>query len=357
MMIVALVTRHKWVIPKWPLVFLALLVPASLYTLFARPLSEAKDDLSFNISGPFLLFVCCWFFSNFHVSWAVLRRILFAFITPVISIAISLLFFTVTIENIDFGTESNAITSGFFGPNQVSSILGLAALLSLLLYLLFRTGRLEKVVVCALALLFAAQSMLTFSRSGTYNALGALLAVIVVQFADLKSGMRRIIPVALLGAIFLLLVFPYLDEFTSGALQSRFEDTSTTGRAEIAEADFQIFLQNPILGAGVGGAKQLREAYLGKEVGAHTEFARIIAEHGVFGLLSIIALFIGLFLQISRQKINSIKALAAGAAVWSALFMLNTGMRLAAPSFMWGFAFVAVASPQARYRISRDTQN
>jgi hypothetical protein len=38
------------------------------------------------------------------------------------------------------------------------------------------------------------------------------------------------------------------------------------------------------------------------------------------------------------------KAFIAGALAWSVFFMLNSGMRLGAPSFMWGLGFVSLAS-------------
>ena len=217
--------------------------------------------------------------------------------------------------------------------------------LCLTLYLLFRNSFREMAFISGFALLFAAQSVLTFSRGGMYNALGATIAVMLFRLGDLRHSLKQLAPVVALGIIFLLLVFPFLDEFTGGALQSRFENTGTTGRTEIVEADIQIFSNNPILGAGVGEAKQMREAYFGRAVGAHTEFARTIAEQGLFGIFAIITLLTGLIGRLATERSNLTKALAAGAVVWSALFMLNAGMRLAAPSFMWGLSFLAVQAP------------
>lgn len=203
-------------------------------------------------------------------------------------------------------------------------------------------------------LLFAVQSVLTFSRGGIYNALGATIAVILFQIPNLRNSLKRLVPVVGLAAFFLLMVFPYLDDFTGGALQTRFEDTDTTGRLDIVEADLQIFTNNPILGAGVGEARELREEYFGRAVGAHTEFTRILAEHGLFGIFAILALTIGVISRLRKLQLNLSKALAMGAVVWSSLFMMNAGMRLAAPSFMWGLSFLTVlaCSPSKKTQLS-----
>jgi len=352
-MMVALVRRRQWRLPPWPSVYLLFLVPGSMLTVLGDTLGDAKDKISFNMSGPLLLFVSCWFFSSVRLTPAMVKRLLTLLAVPVISVLMISLFYTVTVENIEFGHESNLITSGFFGPNQVSSMLGLGAFICLSLYLLFRNSFIEIAFISAFALLFAAQSVLTFSRGGMYNALGAAIAVMLFRLGDLQHSLKQIAPVLALGVLFFFIVFPYLDNFTGGALQSRFENTGTTGRTEIVEADMQIFANNPLLGAGVGEAKQLREAYFGRAVGAHTEFARIIAEHGLFGIFAIISLLIGFIGRLGTERSNLTKALAAGAVVWSSLFMLNAGMRLAAPSFMWGLSFLVVVVPHPARRIPK----
>jgi O-Antigen ligase len=353
-MIVALVRRQQWKLPAWPLIYLIFLVPACLLTIIGDGLSDAKDKLSFNMSGPFLLFVSCWFFSCLQINPVKLKRLLITITLPLISVAAISLFFTVTIENIEFGTESNFLTSGFFGPNQVSSMLGLGVFLCLTAYLLFRNNLKDTVFICFFAMLFAGQSVLTFSRGGMYNALGATIAVMLFQISDLRKGLKRVIPVLGLAAFFLLLAFPYLDDFTSGALQTRFEDTDTSGRLDIVEADLQIFANNPILGAGVGEARELREEYFGRAVGAHTEFTRIFAEHGLFGIFALLALTIGVISRLRKVQLNLSRALAMGAVVWSSLFMMGAGMRLAAPSFMWGLSFLTVLarSPSKKTQLS-----
>ncbi len=347
-MLVALVRRDCWKIPNLPFIYFILLVPACLLTISYSSIAEAKDQLSFNMSGPLLIFVSCWFFSYLRVNRDQAKRVLLFITIPLISIAVTTLFYTVTIEDIQFNNESNSFTSGGFGPNQVSSIMGLGVFACLSAYLLFKNSLKDKAYLILMILIFAAQSVLTFSRAGIYNAIGGVLIVFLFLMRNMNRHLKRFIPVFGIGVIFLLFLFPYLDDFTGGALQSRFEDTQTTGRLEIVQADFQIFLDNAFLGAGVGNARFLRKEYVGKSVGAHTEFSRVIAEHGLFGIVALFALFLGAVYVLKKQRFTIGRAFVGGAIVWSTLFMFSAGMRIAAPSFVWGLSFLTILSPQVR---------
>ena len=86
-MMVALVRRSRWNLPKWPLIFLVLLIPACLSTMLADGLADAKDKLSFNMSGPFLLFVSCWFFSHVQITPVQLKKLLIYITIPLVSVA------------------------------------------------------------------------------------------------------------------------------------------------------------------------------------------------------------------------------------------------------------------------------
>ncbi len=189
---------------------------------------------------------------------------------------------------------------------------------------------------------FAAQSVMTFSRGGMYAALGAALAVAFFQMQNLSKTVKRVIPIVGLGLIFMVFIFPYMNDFTGGKLQERFEDKGTTNRFEIVESDFVLFFDNPILGTGVGEARVGREEILGYSSASHTEFTRVVSEHGILGILSLLALIVTAVFSLQRQKFSFGKALVGGVIVWSGLFMLNSGMRLAAPSFLWGLSFITI---------------
>lgn len=350
LMIVALAQRGHWKIPTMPLLYLIFLLPSCLLTLTGSEFENAREKLSFNMSGPFLLFVACWFFSHVRINQFQLKKLLLMIAVPLVSVAVATLFYAVTVPDIQFGNESNFATSGGFGPNQVSSMLGLGVFVCLACYLLFKNNYRDTIYLVVLMILFAAQSVLTFSRGGIYNAVGAVVIVLFFQMRNFNSGVKKLIPVLGITLVFLILIFPFLNDFTGGNLQERFESTDSTNRIEIIESDFQLFMENPILGTGVGESKRERKEFLDFQATSHTEFSRIISEHGVFGIFSLIALGLATIYNLRRQKTTLGKALVGGVVIWSSLFMMNAGMRLAAPAFMWSLSFLILAAPVMKRR-------
>ena len=81
-------------------------------------------------------------------------------------------------------------------------------------------------------------------------------------------------------------------------------NTITTGRYNIMISDLKLWEKNFIFGTGVGGSKILR----GNEtngIASHNEFSRLLAEHGLFGFLFIIMLFLPMYsLRITETDLN-----------------------------------------------------
>jgi O-antigen ligase len=348
-MITALIRRRFWKMPAFPVFYFVLLLPAALIVFIENRLNVVQNLVSFNLSGPFLLAVSCWFFSHLQMSRSEARKLFLALIIPLISVAVVTLFYTVTAPEIEFTGESNFATSGGFGPNQVSSMLGLGAFLCFASFLLFKNSFDYSIFFGAAALLFSAQSVLTFSRGGIYNAVGAILLIIVFQLRSLSQSFRRLLPITILVGLFLVVIFPFLNNFTGGALLERFEDSETTGRFEIVEADMQVFLENPILGVGLGGADVARQKFLNsKEAISHTEFSRLLSEHGSLGVFALGTIALMIIFNFRKQKSSFGKAFVAGVFAWSSLFMLGAAMRLAAPSFILGMIYLTIINFQTR---------
>jgi O-antigen ligase len=139
-----------------------------------------------------------------------------------------------------------------------------------------------------------------------------------------------------------ILVLPFLDNFTSGKLSARFETIETTGRTEIAESDLRMWERNPFLGVGIGMS-------MFRETGwkaAHTEFTRLVAEHGVLGLFALLFLLFAGWRRLKTTPRTEDKAMIAGMLGWSMLFMADKAMRLAAPSLMCGLSFATLTSEE-----------
>lgn len=346
--IIAMVRRGHFSIPKIPLAYFLALLPACVITFVEFSLVEARGIISSILSGPFLLLICCWFFSNVKATPSQIQYSLFAIIIPLLSVAFATLFYTVTVEDLQFTDESNFATSGGFGPNQVSAMLGLGAFLSLFCLISFRNEGKHRVFLMLAAILFTAQSVMTFSRGGIYNAVGALMLVVLLEFRNPTRALRRLGPVIATVFLFLLIVFPILNNFTEGGLQARFEDSEPTHRVEIVGSDLLIFAEHPLFGAGVGIAYSDRERFLEFKAMSHTEFSRLISEHGMFGFFAILMLGVMIVENVQRQHSALGLAVVIGLTAWCVLFTLNAGTRLAAPSFIWGIAFVTLIQPKER---------
>lgn len=318
-----------------PLFYFAVLLPSAILTIQAAGWAKSFEAFSFNLTGPFALFVCGWFFSNIKLTTPQLQKLLLFFASPALGIAGVAQYVMRSSEYIRFTSNaSNFATSGGFGPNQVSSILGLGALA---FFLFFVAGKIQwnaRLFALVAMLFLAAQSALTFSRGGLYNVVGAIGLASIYFIRDPRTRAKFLPLVAVAVLAISVLIIPYLDKMTAGALSARFRNTDTTNRSDIALAQLEVWKNHPILGVGPGQAR-----YYADQV-AHTEVTRLLAEHGIFGLLALLALLFMAARNLKRAPTLSNKAMAAAMMSWSFLFMLNAGMRLAAPSFAFGLSFL-----------------
>jgi hypothetical protein len=355
--LISMIRRRRFGSARLPLAYFMLLLPSAFALLMELEPEVLRRRVSFNLSGPLALMVCARFFSQLKLNKDQLRRIFISLIGPIVGIAAITLFTTWTAANLTFSRGSNLVTSGGFGANQVSSALGLGALAALMCLLLGRSGLRFKVLIFGTLLVLAVQSMLTFSRGGIYNmAVGAVLAFVCLT-RNAGARLRIVLIFAILVSITYFILLPQLDSFTGGAFTNRFSSTSTTGRSELAEADIKIWLDNPVFGVGPGESTKEHGKYFRDQI-AHTEMTRLLSEHGAFGLVALALLLIMCVQRFFHAKTAEGKALVASSLGWSIIYMLNAAMRLVAPAFMFGLAFVTIVPdrkprPSSTYRDTR----
>jgi hypothetical protein len=228
--------------------------------------------------------------------------------------------------------------SGGFGPNQVSAALGLAVLCSFLLVIETRSRVGVRVVMFGVMVWLAMQSALTFSRGGLYTATAGILAGWLALVDQPRALLKPLMVAAALILLGYYVIWPKLDDFTEGNLTARFEDTGTTRRGDLSNVDLQLWIEHPIMGVGPGVSKENHE----DEIAAHTEFTRLVAEHGLFGATAIVLLFFAGFQNFKHATSSRERAIVLAMAAWSTLFMLNSAMRLVAPSFGFGLTFALI---------------
>ena len=117
--------EHK--LPKYFVYFIILLTPSLLVIDFPDN-QMAREEVAFNLSGPVCLAVSSIYFFERGITARKLFEILQFILLPVISMSLYLAVVTPDLSQIVFSTESNFETSGGFGPNQVSTLLGIAVL-------------------------------------------------------------------------------------------------------------------------------------------------------------------------------------------------------------------------------------
>jgi hypothetical protein len=113
------------------------------------------------------------------------------------------------------------------------------------------------------------------------------------------------------------------------------------------QADLQIAMENPALGVGVGQGTVKRAEEFGLERVAHTEFTRLLAEHGIFGVGALCLLLLMGVQAIWRARTVRAKALVASMLCFSFLFMVGSGMRLVLPALTFGLASVFLRPDEA----------
>lgn len=343
--------------------YFVLLLPSAVLTLTELGLFAGRSQISFNLSGPLALAAAVIYFQQRQFSGDELRRMLTCLVAPVAGMAaiVAKASFTGTVT---FTEESNKLTSGGFGPNQVAGALSLGALAALYLLLHGRLRPVYQIVAGLAVVLTVLAAVMTFSRGGLYTFVPAALALAACSSA--RAGLSRLRTLAVmipLVALPLLLVVPLLNDYTGGMLGRRFQSVDASHRDELVWGDLKLALKNPVFGVGPGLAKFKREATAPMNA-AHTEFSRMLGEHGILGAAALALLLAMLAERLLKSRPGGDRALAAAFAVWSGLFMLVNAMRLAAPAFAWGLACARLAaevrplrvSPPARYGALRYAQ-
>jgi O-Antigen ligase len=331
-LVIGTIKNHRLrIADKRPILYFFLLLPS----IFILPQFMTKW-ISFNLSGPLSLAASVLFFSTVKISAIQTKRLLLALIAPAIG---ACYLATAGIMGYEFleVDESSFLTSAGYGPNQMSTLLGLGGMCSCLYVFLFRESRLVKSLMYTLTLWLFAQCALTFSRGGLWTGLAGVTFCFFYLTRDLHFR-KSVAPKILVFVIFTILVlFPKINEFTKGNLLERQKDIGTTGRDKIVLSDWRTFQKYPIFGVGPGNSRYHR-GLIYRAALAHNEFSRMIAEHGILGLTAMVILALICIQRLLAFSTPKEKAIVISMTAWALLTMLHGAMRMAAPGFIFGLA-------------------
>lgn len=342
-----LVLRHLGRDARIAALYGLLLLPAAAATIRTAG-GGSRELIAFALSGPIALATFVMVTSQVTMARWLYRQMLWVILVSAVgplTIAVSDMRADLATSSITFSKQSSFATSGGFGPVQVSAALSMGMMASVLLMVIER-DRIARLIAAVLTLTLAVQTLLTFSRGGSFS-LGIAVAVFAITQARDRRIRNRIILIASISlALANFVIFPRLESFTGGMFQERFSDTQT-GRTELASNDLQIFRRNFMFGVGPGMTKyqrltyeicQIRSDKCRSEASSHTEFTRTLSEHGLPGAVAIVLLLMMTWHAFRRAGPGRQYAVAWIA--WAIAQMFYANLRIVAVPVAFGIAFL-----------------
>lgn len=346
------------------LVLILLLLP-SLFLVEGVDFNQFRQFLTFQLGGLILLAFSGIYFFRRPFTLRQFQQVLLFLIGPVIFTVVQISLRSPGIQNLSFELSSNFAASGGYGPNQVSTIIGLGMACMILNFLFRFPPFFSRWVDIGILGVFSLRILLTFSRGGLATAVLAIGLGYLIYLADKGYSFKRLLlPIAAGGV--LAASFFMVNNITRGALLNRYKGETyttiqglekntfskmTSGRSDILLSDFEMWNDSPIVGVGVGMSNVLRPSY-GVHNISHMEQSRLLAEHGVLGVLVLLIILSVFFRDYFRRK-GIQRAILVVFFLLSFLTMLHSATRLAMVGFVYGMGFIVLLLKPERLTLHR----
>ncbi|MES2812693.1 MAG: O-antigen ligase family protein [Bacteroidota bacterium] len=336
----------KRAFPYW--IFLLFLIPGIVWGILNLSFeADIRKAILFNILGPVSLGISAVYCADKEFLLSDIDKLTRIMLYPLMGILVYILLYTPDLREAITGTDSNSATSGGFGPNQVSTVLGLGMFLIFVRLLFFSKGTLITMVNLGLLALFSFRCLITFSRGGMIT--GVLMIVFLLlatyPYVSIQAKMKLNFGMVVL-VVFGVSVFAYSISQTNGLIMNRYQNKNAlgqekasqfSGREKIAEMEMNYFMEHPITGIGVGKNKENRKEETGESGASHSEVTRMLSEHGTLGIINLLILLIIplVFYVNNKQHIFLLSFFV----FW--LFTINhAAMRIAAPGFIYALTLL-----------------
>lgn len=292
--------------------FLALILLPALF--FDQSGKVTSADIIYNLLGPLSLALGLSLLYGKQITEAEMDKLLrLLWLTSVAALTFTFIR-TPDLESIDFNLKAEFATAADSSSNQVATILGLGMFLSFYSVLFRKKFSGNLVLDIGFMLLFTFQGLLSFSRGGMIvGTLGMIILFVMRRESKFNVSGIKIAAIGIVAVIGIYAIFNIANKLTGGNLLLRYSgetegtmlgskeknaDVLVSGRLTIMNEDFDLWAQYPVLGAGVGASRYLRgRTYM---VAPHTEFSRLVAEHGLLGLI----FFGGLIFVFTKHYFN-----------------------------------------------------
>ena len=338
----------KNAIPYW--IYGLFLIPGVVLGFFTLNFeTDVRKAITFNIIGPLCLMVSAIYCYQRILTFRQIRNILDLLAYPLIATITYMFLYTPDIKAVVTNTESNFETSGGFGPNQVSTILGLGIFLFFIKIVLNSKTTTIRTINIILFTIITFRGIVTFSRGGIITGFVMIIIVVLLLLFYTKVQVKsKIIQLVIFGVFALFGIWTYSSIQTSGLIDKRYanedargriKESKLTGREKLIESEWNMFLDNPILGIGVGKNREYREETTGIDAASHNEITRMLAEHGMFGLFGLTILLITPMVLYLNNKQN---IFVFSFVLFWILTINHAAMRLAAPAFIYALSLLKV---------------
>lgn len=311
-----------------------------------------RKSVAFNLSGPFLVGIAAIFLNRRIVSPEFIMNTLKVMCLPIISMCVFLYFRTPDLSEIRFGGSANFEASGGFGPNQVATALGLG--MFLIGVCIVSKNYLSGFLIFDVLILsyITYRGLLTFSRGGIITGVVCLITFAFFYFLSKPNFASRFVTFGAVSISTVVIVWLFTSSVTGGMLNNRYlgktvsgKDVAdvTSGRGDIIEQQIESFLENPIFGIGVGNGKQKRLESRKRVVAiSHNELGRLIEEHGLIGLFSLVLLLFTPIFIFTRSNPYQNAFIIPFFLMWF-LTINHSSLRIALPALAFGMSLLKVS--------------
>jgi len=351
--------RNK-VVPRAIFLYFFVLLPSSLL-LDISEFDNFRQQISFNLSGPFSLCISMWYFYKRRLTFRQIREMSIYILAPLMSLSVYLSIKASNFSSYSYTHSANFSTSGGFGPNQVSTALGLGITIFFIFFLFKKRLIKSKILTFGFLFILAFRGIITFSRGGFLAPFFALFASFIMMKLRKKEGSKKgwvFIGPLFLAIIGILSMTWIANRISDDVLTERYLGVNSgkttthyfSGREQVVALDLKMFLMYPLAGVGPGKATELRQTLgFGRRVAAHNELSRLLAEHGLLGFIAICILFYFSFQLLFVGSISHEQLVFSTSCLAFSFFsMSHSAMRLAAMGFVFGMAFISI-NPDGRF--------
>ena len=160
-------------------IFGLLLMPGVILSFFTLNFeTDIRKAITFNIIGPITLTVSAIYCYQRKISFEQIKKIIDMLAYPLMATLVYMYLYTPSVKDVVTNTESNFETSGGFGPNQVSTILGLGIFVFFVKIVLSSKTSLIRNINILFFVIITFRGIVTFSRGGVIT--GFIMIIIVV---------------------------------------------------------------------------------------------------------------------------------------------------------------------------------